>query len=313
MSLTVTPHISVVVPVYGCKTTLWELYFQLTDVLNGIADNYEIILVNDASPDGAWEVISEICTKDKKVKGINLSRNFGQHYAITAGVDCSEGEWLVVMDCDLQDKPGEIMKLYKHATENNFDLVFARRDIRFDSFLKKLSSKLFYKILNYFTDKDFNASIANFSIANTRVISSFKLLREQNRAYPLFLKWLGFNYSSVPVEHSARKEGRSSYSIKKLFNLAFDIIISNSNKPLKLIVSFGFFISAVSFLVTLILLVQHAFGYITVTGWTGIMVSLWFIFGILMVVLGTIGLYVGKIFNEVKSRPLYVVKNILNK
>ncbi|HRS18823.1 MAG TPA: glycosyltransferase family 2 protein [Bacteroidales bacterium] len=141
-------HISVVTPVYGCKTCLVELYLRLKTTLEQITQDFEIIMVNDASPDGAWETIVELAARDQRVKGINLSRNFGQHYAITAGLDHAQGEWVVVMDCDLQDQPEEIVKLYAKAQEG-WDIVFARRTQRQDSFTKRLFSKIFHRVFSY--------------------------------------------------------------------------------------------------------------------------------------------------------------------
>jgi polyisoprenyl-phosphate glycosyltransferase len=309
MELSKTPHISVVIPVYGCKTCLVELYLRLKKTMETITQDFEIIMINDASPDGAWETIIELVQKDPRVKGIDLSRNFGQHYAITAGLDHCSGDWVVVMDCDLQDQPEEIIKLYNHAIQINCDIVFGKRKFRKDSFFKRTRSRIFYTVLNYFTDKNFESSVSNFSIARKTVIEAFCQLKEQNRAYPLFLRWLGYRYDSIEVNHSSRVNGKSSYSLNKLFRLAFDIIISNSNKPLRIIVTSGFITAFLSFIVAIILIVMQQIGMIRVTGWTGIMVSLWFIFGILLSVLGVIGLYIGKIFDETKNKPLYIIKN----
>ncbi|WP_103919087.1 glycosyltransferase family 2 protein, partial [Candidatus Venteria ishoeyi] len=228
-----SPYITVVTPVYGCAESLYELYNRLNTTLSKISTDFEIIMVNDASTDNAWEAIIELAEKDKRVKGICLSRNFGQHKAIIAGLDFASGEWVVVMDCDLQDQPEEILKLYNKAMEG-FDIVWGRRVNRKDSYLKKLSSKIFYKIYDYFTESKVDNTIANFSIISKNVLYSLRKLKEQNQMYPLFIHWLGFSSTSIDIDHSIRAKGKSSYTLNKLFNLAIDGIVSQSNKPLKL-------------------------------------------------------------------------------
>ena len=300
-------HISVVVPVYGCCESLHNLYERLTKTILTITKNFEIILVNDASPDNSWQVITELATNNSRVKGINLSRNFGQHYAITAGLDFADGDWVVVMDCDLQDKPEEIIKLYKKAQEG-FDAVFGRRSERKDNFLKRLSSKAFYKVYDYFTESKIDNTVANFSIISNKVVKNLRLLRENNRSYPLFVNWIGFKRSDIDIEHAERFEGKSSYTLKKLIDLAIDSIISQSNKPLKLSIKFGFFISFASLIYALLLIIRYFIYSIPVEGWTSVMVSIYFIGGLLFANLGVLGLYIGKIFDETKNRPLYTIQ-----
>ena len=170
------PHISVVTPVYGCSACLNQLHARLEAILTTITSDYEIIMVNDGSPDDAWETIKLLVEKDKNVKGVNLSRNYGQHKAITAGLDFADGDWVVVMDCDLQDQPEEIVKLYQEALKG-FDVVFGRRDQRKDSLFKKLSSKAFYKVYDYFTESKIDNTVANFSIISSKVVRTLRLLR----------------------------------------------------------------------------------------------------------------------------------------
>lgn len=300
------PHISIVIPVYYGQDSLDEMYRRLTISLERITTSYEIILVNDCSPDRSWMIIKSLTEKDNRVKGINLSRNFGQHYAITAGLDYVSGAWIVVMDCDLQDQPEEIIKLYQKA-QDGFDIVFARRAVRKDFFLKRLSSKLFYKIFDYFTDNESDSTIANFSIVSRKVIDEFRRFREQNRSYPLFIKWMGFEVVAIDVEHAERHEGKSTYTFTKLFKLAMDSIISQSNKPLKLSIQFGFIMSLLSALCGAYLIYRYIFWAQPVEGWTSVMVSIYFIAGLIFANFGMIGLYIGKIFDETKSRPLYII------
>jgi len=311
VSMIKTPYISVVTPVYGCIASLEKLYNRLEKTLSQIDKNFEIIMVDDNSPDGAWEKIKKLTLKDSRVKGIKLSRNFGQQRAIRAGLDYASGEWIVVMDCDLQDKPEEIIKLYNKAQEG-YDIVWGARINRQDHILKKLNSKLFHKILNYFTEQNKDKAIANFSIVSKRVIYELNKMKEQNVSFPLFINWLGFKFTQIEIEHLPREYGQSSYTFSKLLNLAIDNIISQSNKPLKLSIKFGFFISFASMLFAIYLIGRYFISGIPVAGWTSVMVSIYFIGGLLFANLGLIGLYIGKIFDETKNRPLYVIEEIRN-
>ena len=301
-----SPHISIVSPVYGCGKSLEKLYSRLHDTLTQITEQFEIILVNDASPDNAWEDIKLLAAQDKRVKGINLSRNFGQHRAITAGLDHAKGDWVVVMDCDLQDQPEEILKLYAKVKEG-YDVVFGKRTQRQDTFYKKFASKIFYKIYDYLTGYDTDHSIANFSIISKNVVKNFRKMGEQHKPYGYFVNWLGFKRTDIEIEHAPRLEGKSSYSLKKLIYLAIDNIISQSNKPLRMSIKFGFTMSFFSVGYALYLITRYLLTDISVAGWTSVMVSIYFVAGLLLVNLGFVGLYIGKIFDETKKRPLYVV------
>jgi|HigsolmetaAR206D_1030411.scaffolds.fasta_scaffold04924_5 dolichol-phosphate mannosyltransferase len=304
------PMISVVIPVYQCDTCLKELYGRLRTALEKISRQFEVIFVNDASPDRSWEIICRLAVKDPRVKGLQLSRNFGQHYAIACGLDRAAGDWVVVMDCDLQDQPEEIVRLYKKASEG-YDIVFARRRERKDPWLKKWQSKMFYKVYGYLTDRYFDPAIANFSIANRRVINEVIRMREKSRSYPLFLKWLGFRWTTVDVNHSERYDGKSSYTWSKLIRFATDSIVSQSNKPLRLSIKFGFIVALGSLIYGLFLIFKYFFLFQPVAGWTSMMVFLAFLGGLLMANLGILGLYIGKIFDEVKNRPLYVIRDAI--
>ncbi|SDI36472.1 dolichol-phosphate mannosyltransferase [Alteribacillus persepolensis] len=301
------PHISVVTPVYGCGDCLIQLYSRIKDTLEQHSLSFEMIMVEDNSPDQSWEVIQQLIHKDQRVKGISLARNFGQHAAITAGLDQTNGDWVVVMDCDLQDQPEEIIKLYEKAQEG-YDVVFARRHIRHDSFFKKMSSKLFYKVYDYFTENKTDPAIANFSISSRKVIQNFRQLREQSRNFPLFIKWMGFHSASVNVKHKEREYGVSSYNLSKLMNLAIEGIVSQSNKPLRLSIKFGFLLSFGAVIYGLYLMYQYFFMFEPVPGWTSMMVSIYFIGGLLFANLGILGLYIGKVFDEVKNRPIYIIQ-----
>lgn len=303
--------ISVVCPVYSCSECLPALYLRLKDTLSQISEHFEIILVNDACPQNSWDMILELCRADPRVKGINFSRNFGQHYAITAGLEHAQGEWVVVMDCDLQDQPEEILKLFQ-KTQEGYDVVVGQRVNRHDSFLKRYLSKFFYTVLEYFTDLEHDAAVSNFGIYSQKVIQSVLLYREQSRMFPLFIHLVGFKKTSIPITHALREQGKSSYTLRKMINLAIDSIVTHSNKPLRLVIKLGLIISISSIGYTAWLVLRYFLYAIPVPGWTSLMVALFFMFGILFGVLGILGLYIGKIFDETKGRPFYLIQERIN-
>lgn len=303
--------ISIVCPVYGCKTCLHELYFRLIKVLAKITEEFEILLIDDASPDSAWETIIELAKNDNRVKGISFSRNFGQHCAITAGLDHCKGEWIVVLDCDLQDQPEEILKLYNKANEG-FDIVLGKRSNRKDKFFKKVLSKLFYRILSFLTDSKHDYLIANFGIYNKKVINAVIVMNDSIRYFPTMIHWVGFKSVAIEVDHSERQYGKTGYSFKKRLKLAVDIVLSFSDKPLRLTIKLGLLISITGVLFALYNLFRYIYGLVIVPGWTSLIVSIWFLSGIIIFVLGTIGLYVGKTFEKVKQRPIYIITEKIN-
>ena len=305
------PHISIVSPVYKGEKMVAELVRRNVESVGALTDDYEIILVNDASPDNSWEEIVKQCEKNPKVKGVNLSRNFGQHCAITAGLHYAKGDWVVVMDCDLQDKPEEIPNLYAKAQEG-FDIVYARRVVRKDGFFKRQSSKWFYKVFNWLSGMKSDSAVANFGIYNQRVIEEFNKMPERARSFPSLVQYLGFKDTAIDVEHAERAEGKSSYNFYKLLKLGFDVIVSNSNKPLRLAVGFGFGMAVVSFLLAIYNVIAKWIGVIRVPGYTTTVFSIWFVGGLLLFVIGILGLYIGKIFDQVKGRQLFVVSDEVN-
>lgn len=305
------PHISIVTPVYGCKTCLIELYLRLKKSLEPITSDFEIIMVNDQSPDGAWDTIEELTKKDARIKGIDLSRNFGQHYAITAGLEYSTGEWVVVMDCDLQDQPEEIGKLHAKAQEG-YDVVLARRHTRHDSFFKVYASQLFYKALGYLTDTQQDSSIANFGIYHRKVVNAICSMGDSMRYFPTMVRWVGYKQIAIDVEHASRTEGKSSYNINRLLKLGLDVVLSFSQKPLILTIKLGVLISLLAFAATILFLIKYMMGDIIVMGWITLVLSIWMLSGIIIIIIGIVGLYIGKTFESVKQRPRFIVKTALN-
>ena len=301
---------SIVIPMYGCRAAINELYNRLVTSVTSITEDFEMIMVNDACPQNSWEEIERLCNCDPRVKGIELSRNFGQMKAILAGLDYANGDWVVVMDCDLQDSPEEIINLYNKAIEG-YDIVFARRAKRKDSFMKVLVANAFYKVYEYATGGNYDGAICNFSIVSRLVVNQYCKMREQHRSYGIYMKWLGFKQTAIDVEHSERYEGKSSYDLKRRINMAIDILTSQSDKLLKLSIKLGLFMAAISF-ATIIYLIIHSFCQNVQPGWTSIVASQFLVGGVIITVVGIVGLYVGNIFMQVKERPLYVVRQILN-
>lgn len=304
-------QLSVVIPEYRGEKMVKELVERLHHSLCKITDNYEIILVNDASPDDTWKAIEIECELDNRVKGLNLSRNFGQHCAITAGLNFAKGDWVVVMDCDLQDRPEEIEKLYKKALEG-YDIVFGERVERADGFFKKLSSTFFHRTFIWLSGIKTNKKVANFGIYKKLVIEEVCRMPERDRGFGLLVQYLGFKTASIPIEHGRRFDGKSSYTLRKMLKLAFDNIISHTNKPLRVMVGVGFIMATASLLIAFYNVLAYMFGIIEVPGFTTTVFSIWFVGGLIMTQLGIVGIYIGKVFDQVKGRPLFVVMDKLN-
>lgn len=303
--------ISVVSPCYGAPELLEELSERLCTTLCELTQNFEVIFVNDGCPKNSWAVIQSIAKKNTNIVGINLSRNFGQHRAIAAGLANADGDLVVVMDCDLQDLPEEIPKLINKSLEG-YDVVFGRRVKRQDSIWKKLTARIYYKLFDFLTGFSTDHSIANFSVISKKVVQGYNRMPEQNRPYSYFINWLGFKRFDVDIEHSLRPEGKSSYTFSKLLEFAINNVISETNRPLKLGVKFGFSMSFVSFIFAIYLAIRWYTGYV-IPGWTSVIVSIFFATGLILAKLGLLGIYIGKIYDETKSRPLYIVSEIINK
>ena len=301
-------HISVVIPVYKAEGCIEELYRRLSASLTIITPDFEIVLVEDCGGDRSWPMIVDLARRDSRVKGIQFSRNFGQHYGITAGLDMCDGDWVVVMDCDLQDRPEEIPRLYAKAQEG-YDVVLARRGTRKDPALKRLTSWLFYKAFSYLADMKYDGETGNFRIISRKVVVAFRSMRETLRFFGGMVAWMGFPTASIDVQHDERFSGQTSYTFRKLWRLAARTIIAYSDKPLRLAVTFGFSMSALAFLYGGYIVYSALARGVSVMGWSSLIISLYFLAGIIISILGILGVYLGKAFNEVKRRPLYIISH----
>jgi len=304
-------EISVVIPVYGCRSCLPELHARLQRTLSACAASHEIVFVDDGSPDGSWPVLEQLAQGDDNVRAIKLSRNFGQHAAITAGLEHARGDWIVVMDCDLQDPPEGIPRLLE-AARSGYDIVLARRTGRRHSFFRRLSAYAFSVLMKMFNRALFDWSYGSFSAISRKVADEFVKLRERDRHYLFVLQWLGFRTTSIEYAHAERLEGESSYTVGKLVKHAFDGIFFQTTVLLRWIVYLGFLVS----LSGVLLAAYFIYDYFTRSiypGWTSIVVLTLVIGGFIITSTGIAGLYIGKIFDQVKQRPLYVVDRVVDR
>lgn len=302
--------ISVISPVYGCKSCLQELCRRIALTLSGV-DDFEIILVDDASPDHAWPAIVDLAAENAHIRGLRLSRNFGQHYAISAGIEHARGDQVVVMDCDLQDIPEEIPKLLEAASQG-FDVVLGQRVDRQDNMFKRWGSRNFYRALSYFTGTPYDHSTANFGVYSRRVVDTLRRMPESERCFPLMVKWTGFRSTSVAVAHGKRPDGKSSYSARALIRLAMNIVLSYSDKPLRLVVKLGMFFSLFASLIVGLSVYAYLTGRTAVAGYTSIIASIWLLGSVTVFCIGIVGLYVGQLFQDAKGRPYYIVEQRIN-
>lgn len=302
------PHISIVSPVYRAEGCIAELCRRLKLAIAPITKDFEIILVEDRGPDNSWAVIQSEARKDARVRGIRLAKNFGQHRAITAGLDIAKGDWVVVMDCDLQDPPEEIPQLYAKAREG-YEIVVAQFEERAESSLRQKVSQSFWAGLSWLAGIPFDHRIGNFRIMSRRVVENFRCYREQLRLLGGITALMGFTSTTLSLKRDERFAGETSYTFRKLLSIAVDIAMAYSDKPLKLSVIAGVVISGLAIFAGIVIFVLGLIGTIDVPGWASVMVSLYLIGGLIIANLGVIGYYIGKTFDETKRRPLYVIEN----
>jgi dolichol-phosphate mannosyltransferase len=301
-------EISVVVPVYRCATCLTQLVDRLKRTLDRITGLYEIILVDDRSPDDAWQWIAAAAAADPHVHGIRLSRNFGQHAALTAGLAASRGRWIVAIDCDLQDPPEAIAELYAKAQEG-YDVVLARRISQRRSRVRRVAAALYFRMLRTFIKADIHGEYGTFSIVSRKVVGSVLRFKDEGRHYLFILHWLGYARSEIEIVHGERASGRSSYTFGRLARHALDGIFFQTTVLLRWIVYLGFFLGAAGSGLAAYLFV-YALVATPYPGWTSLAVLILLTGGFIITALGVAALYIGQIFDQVKARPLYVVDEL---
>jgi dolichol-phosphate mannosyltransferase len=305
------PSISVVVPVYGCIGCLETLCEKLEYQLSFLTSRFEIILVDDRSPDLAWTSIPNLQREYHSVIGVRLSRNYGQHIAITAGLAAAKGDLVVVMDCDLQDPPEMIPDLYNKINEG-YDLVLGRRVERNHSAFRNIASSIYFNVLSRFSGKKIDGSYGSFSILRRKVVDAFLLFEEKERHYIFILKWLGFRMGEIEFAHNKRYSGESSYGVGKLLEHAINGAMFQATVLLRWIVGLGFIFSAGGF-ASAAFIAWRAIYRAALPGWTSLAVLILVGTGVVLMSLGIVGLYVGKIFEQTKQRPLYVIDMVLDR
>jgi glycosyltransferase involved in cell wall biosynthesis len=297
-------EIGIVIPVYRCTGCLRELHQRLKKELLSITRNHEIIFVDDGDLESAWILLKEIAKRDRKVKAYRLSKNFGQHAAITAGLSQSSARSVIVMDCDLQDPPELIHVLLRKAREG-FDIVLTKRIQKKHSILRKAAAWVYFKLLSFFNDAPIDGREGSFSLINHKVVQAYLKMRDRDRHYLFILRWLGFKTTLLEYEHAGRFDGESSYSFRSLVTHAFNGIFFQTTTLLRWIVYLGLGLSGVGFMLTLYILFLYFYRSIQ-PGWTSIAILTLLIGGFIIASTGVTGLYIGKIFEQVKQRPLYV-------
>ena len=304
---------SVVVPVFNEEEVINETYKRLTEVMQSTGESYEIIFVNDGSRDKTALMAREICNKDSNVKLIDFSRNFGHQTAITAGMDYACGDAVVVIDADLQDPPEVILEMLKKWREG-YEIVYGQRIKREgETAFKKFTAKVFYRFLRSMTDVDIPVDTGDFRLIDRKVCNAMKQISERNRYVRGIVSWLGFKSAPVEFERKKRFAGTTKYPLKKMLKFASDAIMSFSYKPLKIATFFGGFVSIASFVTLLVMIILKLCGVGEyVDGWTSLAVISLFLNGIVLMILGIIGEYIGRIYDEAKDRPLYVIREVVN-
>ncbi len=303
--MTGAPHLSVVVPTYACATCLHALHERLTATLEQMAVEYELVFVDDRATDGSWDVLAQLAANDPRLRAYRLSRNFGQHVAISAGIAQARGEWIVVMDCDLQDPPEQIPHLYAKALEGH-DIVFARRMQRPGSRLRRALGRLYFATLNWVAGTNIDRSFGSFSIISRKVADSYLRFGDRDRHYLFILYWLGFNHATVEFTSAERHSGASAYGVGALLRHAVDGLVFQTTVVLRWIVYAGFALAAAGAALSCYFVIVHVGGS-TPPGWTSLAIFVLLLSGFAITSTGVIGLYVGKIFEQVKQRPLYVI------
>jgi len=304
---------SVIVPMYNEEEVVTETYKRLTRVMESIGENYEIIFINDGSRDNTRTILCEICKNDKNVKMIDFARNFGHQIAITAGMDYAAGECMVIIDGDLQDPPELIPDMIK-IWRDGYDVVYGKRKARHgETFFKKFTAKAYYRILRSLTTVDIPVDTGDFRLIDRKVCEALKQLPERSRYVRGLVSWVGFKQTALEFERNERFAGETKYPLKKMIKLAMDGIMSFSYKPLKLASYIGAILSGFSFLYLIIVVIQRLFFPETAqTGWASLIAVSLFFNGIILLMLGIIGEYIGRIYEEAKGRPLYIINELIN-
>jgi polyisoprenyl-phosphate glycosyltransferase len=303
------PDYSIVIPVCNEQETLPVLYERLSLLLERLDGSAEVIFVDDGSQDDSFSLLSEMTARDPRFKVLQLSRNFGHQTAISAGLDFAAGQAVAVMDADLQDPP-EVLLAMAERWRAGFDVVYAVRERRAgDNWFKRSTASVFYRLLRKLTDVEIPADVGDFRLVDRKAVDAYKMMRENNRFVRGMFSWVGFRQTGVLYRRDERFAGRTKYTMRKMVEFAVDGIVSFSNAPLRLALNFGFAVSIISFLGGIAALLLKLAGAFVIPGWASLVFVMGFLSGVQLGVLGVIGEYVARVYEEAKNRPLYIVSN----
>jgi len=304
-------ELSVVVPVYGCRGCLRELCARVARAVTPVVRSYEIVLVDDGSPDDAWAEIRTLVDSQSAVRGVRLTRNFGQHAAITAGISVSEGDWIAVLDCDLEDPPEVLPEMYRMAGAG-YEVVVGRRTRRTQGSLRALLSKLYFVILNRLSDVRLDPAQGALSLFSRRVSAEYLRLGDGDRHHVMILKWLGFRTVTLDYEQDPRFSGHSSYTMRALLGSAASGLLFQTTGLLQHVIYTGLTLAALGFLVAAFLVYQR-FAADIQPGWTSLAVLILIVGGIIVASVGVVGLYVGRLFEKSRGRPLFLIEDVIDR
>jgi polyisoprenyl-phosphate glycosyltransferase len=307
---TQNPTYSFVIPVYNEEEVLPELRNRLVSVMDNLDGSAEVVLVDDGSRDNSYPLMLELNALDPRFKAVHFSRNFGKEVAVSAGLDLATGDAVVLLDADLQDPPELVIEMAARWREG-YDMVYAKRDRRInETWFKRTSSRLFYRTLRRISDVDVPLDVGDFRLVDRRALDAFRSMRERNRYVRGMFGWIGFRQIGVSYVRPGRFAGTTKWPLAKLVRLAFDGIVGFSTAPLRMVLQIGFFVSIFSFVAGIGAIVIKLSGMYASSGWASITVLMSFIGGVQLTVLGVVGEYVGRIYDEVKQRPLYLVREL---
>jgi polyisoprenyl-phosphate glycosyltransferase len=302
------PVYSIVIPVYNEEESLPELYLQLTALIDRLDGEAEVLLIDDGSSDDSCSIMVKISNHDPRFKVLELSRNFGHQIAITAGMDASSGQAVIIMDADLQDPPEVVLEMAA-KWRDGYDVVYGVREEREnETWFKRVTAALFYRLLRKLTDLNIPVDVGDFRLVDRKALDAFRSLREHNRYIRGMFSWIGFKQTGVRYRRLGRFAGTTKYPFKKMLKLALDGVLSFSVIPLRLALHFGLLMSALSFVAGLWALGARLWGTVY-PGWTSVVLLVTFLGGIQLALFGVLGEYIGRIYDEVRNRPIYLVRN----
>ena len=300
--------ISVIIPVYNEEKNIQNLYHRLSKVLHGLGVSYELIFVNDGSKDASIGLIKVLSKKYESVKYIDFSRNFGHQIAVTAGLDKTSGDAVVIIDADLQDPPELIIEMYQKRLEG-FEVIYAKRkNRRGENFLKLLTASVFYRLLAKMTSISIPVDTGDFRMIDNKIVEVLREMPEKNKYLRGQISWIGFNQTFVEYERQERQAGATGYTYRKMLHFALDVITAFSDVPLKIVTYFGFIVSVIAFFVAIYALLAKFVWENSVPGWTSLMIAILFIGGIQMIAIGIIGEYLSRMNHNIRNRPLYIIR-----